>query len=83
MCSRSAIPPASRAPEDIPLLVRYFTHGSRRHMDKRVEPIPSDTMHALCRYRWPGNVRELENLIERAVRLSQGTELTVPLGDLR
>lgn len=68
---------------DIPLLVRYFTQRLSRRMEKRVERIPSDTMDALCRYRWPGNVRELENLIERAVILSQGTELTVPLGELK
>jgi formate hydrogenlyase transcriptional activator len=68
---------------DIPLLVRYFTQRLSRQMEKRVERIPSDTMDALCRYRWPGNVRELENLIERAVILSQGTELTVPLGELK
>lgn len=68
---------------DIPLLVRYFTQRLSRQMEKRVERIPSDTMDALCRYRWPGNVRELENLIERAVILSQGTELNVPLGELK
>lgn len=68
---------------DIPLLVRYFTQRLSRQMEKRVERIPSGTMDALCRYRWPGNVRELENLIERAVILSQGTELNVPLGELK
>lgn len=68
---------------DIPFLVRYFTQRLSRQMEKRVERIPSDTMEALCRYRWPGNVRELENLIERAVILSQGTELHVPLGELK
>lgn len=68
---------------DIPLLVRYFTQRLSRQMEKRVERIPSDTMEALCRYHWPGNVRELENLIERAVILSQGTELHVPLGEFK
>jgi formate hydrogenlyase transcriptional activator len=68
---------------DIPLLVRYFTQRISRQMEKRVERIPAETMEALCRYRWPGNVRELENLIERAVILSQGTELHVPLGELK
>lgn len=68
---------------DIPLLVRYFTQRLSRRMEKRIERIPSDTMETLCRYRWPGNVRELENLIERAVILSQGTELNVPLGELK
>jgi formate hydrogenlyase transcriptional activator len=68
---------------DIPLLVRYFTQRISRQMEKRVERIPAETMEALCRYRWPGNVRELENLIERAVILSQGAELHVPLGELK
>lgn len=68
---------------DIPLLVRYFTQRFARRMEKRIERIPSDAMEALCRYQWPGNVRELENLIERAVILSQGTDLSVPLGELK
>lgn len=68
---------------DIPLLVRYFTHRLSRQMEKRVERIPSDTMNALCQYPWPGNVRELENFIERAVILSQGTALSIPLGELK
>jgi formate hydrogenlyase transcriptional activator len=68
---------------DIPLLVRYFTQRFARRMEKRIERIPSDAMEALCRYQWPGNVRELENLIERAVILSQGTDLRVPLGELK
>lgn len=68
---------------DIPLLVRYFTQRLARRMEKRIERIPSDAMEALCRYSWPGNVRELENFIERAVILSQGTELSVPLGELK
>lgn len=68
---------------DIPLLVRYFTQRLARRMEKRIERIPSDAMEALCRYPWPGNVRELENFIERAVILSQGTELSVPLGELK
>lgn len=68
---------------DIPLLVRYFTQRLSRQMEKRIENIPSDTMDALCRYPWPGNIRELENLVERAVILSEGSELNVPLGELK
>lgn len=68
---------------DIPLLVRYFTQRLARRMEKRIERIPSDVMDALCGYQWPGNVRELENFIERAVILSQGTDLSVPLGELK
>lgn len=68
---------------DIPLLIRYFTQRFARHMDKCIERIPSGTMDALCRYQWPGNIRELENLVERAVILSEGAELNVPLGEVK
>ena len=51
-------------------------------MNRVIETIPSETMQALTRYSWPGNIRELQNLIERAVILSTGTVLRVPLGDL-
>jgi formate hydrogenlyase transcriptional activator len=50
-------------------------------MKRTIETIPSEAMDALVRYRWPGNIRELENLIERAVILSPGPVLHVPLGD--
>ena len=40
-------------------------------------------MDALVRYPWPGNVRELENLIERAVILTRGTTLQIPISELR
>jgi formate hydrogenlyase transcriptional activator len=69
--------------EDIPLLVRYFVQKFSRSLNKPVEYIPSDAMDALSRYSWPGNVRELENLIERAVLLSPGKELRVPLSELK
>jgi len=45
--------------------------------------VPADVMDALVNYSWPGNIRELENLIERAVLLSDGKELRVPLGELK
>lgn len=69
--------------EDIPLLVRYFVQQFRRRMDKTIDTIPTDTIAALSRYDWPGNIRELENFIERAVILTQGASLYVPLGELK
>jgi formate hydrogenlyase transcriptional activator len=45
--------------------------------------VPADAMDALVAYSWPGNIRELENLLERAVILSPGKELRVPLSELR
>ena len=78
-----SVPPLRERPDDIPKLVRYFTQKYSRLMNKRVENIPSDAMEALVRYGWPGNVRELENLVERAVILSRGTILQIPLTEVR
>ena len=77
------LPPLRERPDDIPRLVRHFTQRFARRMGRRIESIPSATMDALSRYPWPGNVRELQNVIERAVILSPGTSLQVPLGDLQ
>ena len=57
--------------------------SSRAAMNKTIETIPADTMKALSRYHWPGNIRELQNVIERAVIVSSGPVLRVPVGDLR
>ena len=73
------VPPLRDRAEDNPLLVRYFAQKHARRMDRRIETIPAEEMEALTRYHWPGNVRELENLIERAVILSRGPALHVPL----
>lgn len=48
-------------------------------MNKTIETIPAEVMEALTRYTWPGNIRELQNLIERAMILSPGSVLQVPL----
>jgi formate hydrogenlyase transcriptional activator len=77
------IPPLRERREDIPLLVRYFVQKISRRLNKTVEYVPADAMDALANYSWPGNVRELENLIERAVLLSPGKELRVPLSELK
>jgi PAS domain S-box-containing protein len=68
--------------EDIPLLVRYFVTKHARRMGKQVETVPSQAMAALTKWDWPGNIRELENFIERAVILSKGPVLRVPLAEL-
>jgi formate hydrogenlyase transcriptional activator len=77
------IPALRERAEDIPLLVRYFVQKLSRRLNKAVEYIPADTMDALANYSWPGNIRELENLIERAVLLSPGKELRVPLSEIK
>jgi formate hydrogenlyase transcriptional activator len=77
------LPPLRERPEDIPLLVRFFAQRFARRMKKPIESISARTSGALARYHWPGNVRELENVIERAVILSRGPELEIPLGELK
>jgi formate hydrogenlyase transcriptional activator len=76
------MPPLRERREDIPVLVRHFAQQCARRMSKQITSIPSETMEALSRYSWPGNIRELQNLIERAVIVSQGSVLQVPLEDL-
>ncbi|HVR25246.1 MAG TPA: sigma 54-interacting transcriptional regulator [Candidatus Polarisedimenticolia bacterium] len=77
------IPPLRERREDIPLLVHYFVSRLSRRMQKRIKTIPKPAMDALSSAPWPGNVRELENFVERAVILTQGDELKVPLAELK
>jgi len=65
--------------EDIPALVTHFVEMFCRRMDKQIDSVPEETMAALCSYPWPGNIRELQNLIERAVILSDDGVLSNPL----
>ena len=76
------IPPLRERPEDIPLLVRYFTQKYARRMEKQIESIPSGVMKKLSNWLWPGNIRELENFIERSVILTHGSTLQVPIAEL-
>jgi formate hydrogenlyase transcriptional activator len=76
------IPALRDRPEDIPQLVAHFVHHCARRMHRMITRIPSATMDALLRYSWPGNIRELQNLIERAVILSSGDVLQVPLSEI-
>jgi formate hydrogenlyase transcriptional activator len=77
------VPPLRERAEDIPLLVGYFAQKYSRRLKKRIETIPSEALDALSRYAWPGNIRELQNLVERAVILARGTELHIPLAELK
>jgi formate hydrogenlyase transcriptional activator len=76
------IPALRERRSDIPLLVRYFVQTFSRKLNKTVEYVPADAMQALTNYQWPGNIRELENMIERAVLLSPGKELRIPVSEL-
>jgi transcriptional regulator with GAF, ATPase, and Fis domain len=75
-------PPLRDRADDIPLLVRHFVATHSRRLGKHIETIPQGTMDALVRWKWPGNIRELGNLIERAMILTRGPVLYVPLTEL-
>jgi formate hydrogenlyase transcriptional activator len=77
------LPPLRERLEDIPLLVGYFIQKHALRMNKRITTVRADDMEALNAYQWSGNVRELENFIERAVILSKGNQLEVPLSELK
>jgi len=76
------VPALRERREDIPLLVQHFVQRFSRRMNRNIESVPKQSMDALISYSWPGNIRELENVIERAVILSSGPELKVPVGEL-
>jgi formate hydrogenlyase transcriptional activator len=73
------LPPLRERREDIPALVDHFVEIYGRRMSRQIEHIPQATMSALTSYSWPGNIRELQNLIERAVILSDDGVLHNPL----
>ena len=73
------LPPLRERREDIPALVSHFVDIYGRRMGRAIEHIPATTMSAFTSYEWPGNIRELQNLIERAVILSDDGVLPNPL----
>jgi len=77
------IPPLRERREDIPLLVNYFVSTMSHRMRKQIKSIPKLAMEVLTNCPWKGNVRELANFIERAVILTRGEELEVPIAELR
>jgi transcriptional regulator with GAF, ATPase, and Fis domain len=76
------LPPLRERREDIALLVLHFVEGFSRRMGKQISCIPRETLDAFISYSWPGNVRELQNLIERAVILSDNGVLANPFSPL-
>ncbi|MBN2184683.1 MAG: sigma-54-dependent Fis family transcriptional regulator [Candidatus Krumholzibacteriota bacterium] len=74
------VPPLRDRKEDIPLLVDIFIDRFSTKMNKEIYGITDEALGVLEEYSWPGNVRELINVVERAVILCQGENLT--LGDL-
>jgi len=73
------LPPLRERREDVPALVNHFVDIYGRRIGREIERIPETTMTALASYQWPGNIRELQNLIERAVILSNDGVLPNPL----
>ncbi len=73
------LPPLRERRQDIAQLVSYFVEIFARRMGKRINHISKETLDAFTSYSWPGNVRELQNLIERAVILSNNGVLPNPL----
>ena len=74
------MPPLRERRADIPLLVEYFTHRFARCAGKRINRITKKTLSLLRLYDWPGNVRELQNVVERAVIVSDWTRWTLTSG---
>ena len=77
------LPPLRERREDIPLLVEYFVARFAHRMKKRIREIPTSVLQAMTEWAWPGNIRELQNFIERAVILTTGECLQVPLEELQ
>jgi formate hydrogenlyase transcriptional activator len=77
------LPPLRERREDIPLLARFFAQKFSQRMHKQIEAIPAAALSALMNYHWPGNIRELENVIERAVLLTSGRDLEIPIHDMK
>ena len=68
-------PPLRNRKEDIPLLIKHFVKKYEGKMGKEIKNIPDKVVDALMQYDWPGNIRELENLIERALILTNTSTL--------
>ncbi len=76
------VPPLRERREDIALLTRYFVQKHAQRLGRNVETISVQTLEALTNYDWPGNIRELQNVIERSVILTNGSELRVAMPEL-
>ena len=77
------IPPLRERSEDITLLVEYFVGRFAKGAGKNIRDIGKQTLEQLRAYPWPGNIRELQNVVERAVILSEGDTFAVDASWLR
>lgn len=76
------IPALRERREDIPTLVRFFLSRLSPRLGRVINAVPADVLAQLKDYAWPGNVRELQNIVERAMILTQGDALQLPQGIL-
>jgi transcriptional regulator with GAF, ATPase, and Fis domain len=76
------IPPLRERREDIPLLVNFFVSKFAARMHKQITSISRQALDMLTNCPWKGNIRELANFIERAVIVTRGEQLEVPLAAL-
>ena len=77
------LPPLRARSEDIPLLVNHFVRKLALRMNREICQVSKEAMEMLRQHDWPGNIRELQNLVERAVIMSSGSELQLPPAELR
>ena len=77
------VPSLRERREDIPALIRYFVQKHAQRMGRHIEVIPAQALEALTNYDWPGNIRELQNVIERSVILTSGSELRVSMPEFK
>jgi DNA-binding NtrC family response regulator len=73
------VPPLRARLEDVPLLVWHFVEQFASAYGKTIETVSGESMEALLGHSWPGNIRELRNLVERAVIVAAGPDLTIPV----
>ena len=72
-----SVPPLRERAEDLTLLIAYFIDKVTNRLGKRIAGIESSVMEILKSYSWSGNIRELENVIEAAVHLTKGEQITL------
>jgi transcriptional regulator with PAS, ATPase and Fis domain len=70
------LPPLRERQSDIPLLADHFVAELSKEFNIQPKPLSQDVLHILTQYNWPGNVRELKNVVEKALVISEGMEIT-------
>jgi len=71
------VPPLKERPDDIPALVEHFLNKFSMELRKEVYEVDDEVIDLFLRYPWPGNIRELENIMERAIVLASGPQVTI------